>query len=97
MERLPKLPVDFAVSVHSLVGHPSSQVSPGVDPLEAAELPEVVVVRHSVFPRPLHVDGGQVHSELLVGLLEKMICNLEKHDEQINSRSEKVRKIYTVV
>ena len=43
-----------------------------VSPVEDLQLPPVVA-RHPVLAAPVHVDGGQVHPELLAGLLEQEV------------------------
>ena len=43
--------------------------------MEDLQLPPVVA-RHPVLAAPVHVDGGQVHPELLAGLLEQVVGDL---------------------
>ena len=67
------------------VTHPDTPV--GHDPLElvpvhlpqSAPLSPPAVARHSVLPAPRHVDGGQVHPELLARLLEQVVGHLLGH------------------
>lgn len=79
-------PVDIHVPPDGLVAHGAEHVMELVHAWQTAELPEGVVGGQTMLTAALDVDGSQVHTEAMVGLLEQMVGHLWTSVRQVSCR-----------
>ena len=68
--------VVLPVAVDGLIVEGSQHLLPALEGLEAAELSPPVVAGQAVLTTALHVEGSQIETELLAGLLEEVVGDL---------------------